>query len=53
MIHAFSHTLDLLQKFQVGQAFSLTPFEDMDFGGLKARPTNTFTRGLLNKNWRP
>jgi hypothetical protein len=39
--------IDLLRKSQVGQAFSLTPFGNMHFGGLKARPTNTYARGLV------
>jgi hypothetical protein len=37
--------LDLFRKIQVGQAFSLTPFENMDFGGLEARPT--YARDLI------
>jgi hypothetical protein len=42
-----SNSLDLLRKPQVGQAFSLTPFGNIDFGGLKARAANTYARGLL------
>jgi hypothetical protein len=34
-----------LAKVIVGQAYSLTVFENMDFGGLQTRPMNIYARG--------
>ena len=50
MYRDYYHKIDLLRKSQVGQVCSLTVFENMGFGGLQTRPTNTYARGLISFN---
>jgi hypothetical protein len=47
----FFFNIELFHKFQVGQASSLTPFENMDFGGLntqKRAPSPPYIIFLFN-----